>query len=220
MNAHLELLWNAAFKPSAAVDLARQHPSPYRLGWIYVGILTVGIFVCETLAKYVLRPAFQTPTEPSTPGLEWMDTVLGNTLMAAVCYGAMFVFQRWFWKKFIDANVPQQSIDACLVAGFAISAIIMLPEYLVTEALGSIGLILPLVGLLFFVAIGLAYYTFYFSHGLGLSKTKSFWINLLIAVLFLVFLIFALVAYNFLYAALTGTSVFFMFGLHEVNIDV
>jgi hypothetical protein len=220
MNSHLELLWSAAFKPSAAVDLAKQHPSPYRLGWIYVGILTATLFVCELIAKYVLRPVFNSPVEPATPGFEWIDSVLGNTLLSGVCYSLMYVFQRWFWRKFAGAGVSHEAVDASIVAGFAISTLILLPEYVLMEAMGTVGVFLPMLGLLFCIGVGVVYYTLYFSHGLKLSRTKSFWLNILLVVLFFLVLIFVFVIFTVIYAALTGTSFEAMFGPPEIDVDV
>jgi hypothetical protein len=220
MTPHLQLLWNAVFAPAAAVDLAKQHPSPYRLGWIYVGILTAAIFVCELIAKYVLKPIFQTLIEPARSGTDWADTILGNVLFSALCYSVMYVFQRWFWRKFADASGSRESIDACLVAGFAFSALILLPEYVLMEAIGSYGVFLPLAGLFLFVAIGVVYYTLYFSHGLGISKTKSFWLNVLVAIIYIVLLFVAAIAVSVFFAALTGTSMFFTFGPPEGNVSV
>jgi hypothetical protein len=217
VNTHFQLLWSSVFAPATAVDLARQHPSAYRLGWIYVGILLVWSFVCEVIVKYVVQPVTQTPVEPSLPGLEWMDTIAGLTVLSVLIYSFIYIFQRWYWPKFASSAISQQAVDAAIVAGFAVSTLILLPEYVLLEVLRSSGLMAETIGLVICVGIGVFFYTLYFSHGLGISIAKSFWLNVLFLVLVVIALIVVVVVLSLVSAMITGLPVDAIVGAPEVS---
>ncbi|MEQ1519327.1 MAG: hypothetical protein ABL931_22865 [Usitatibacteraceae bacterium] len=75
----MQLLWNSVFAPSAAVDLAKQHPNTTQLGWIYVAALIIAAFGCELIVRYAVRPLFGIIVEEQSDPFAWMDTVAGST---------------------------------------------------------------------------------------------------------------------------------------------
>lgn len=215
MNVHLQLLWKAAFAPTAAVDLARQHPSPYRLGWIYVGILSVWSFICDWFIITVVRPLTGIVVEPSAPGLAWLDSLTGLAVMAVVGYVFIYVVQRWYWRLFADESVDQSSIDAAIVAGSAFSVLLVLPQYFLLEVLQNSVVATLIFGFLVPFGVAVVFYAIYFSHALGMSHFKALWVNILASVLFLFAAIFFIIAALVIYASITGATFNTMFDVAE-----
>jgi hypothetical protein len=109
------------------------------------------------------------------------------------------------------------TVDAAIVAGFAVSTLILLPEYVLLEVLRSSGLMAETIGLVICVGIGVFFYTLYFSHGLGISIAKSFWLNVLFLVLVVIALIVVVVVLSLVSAMITGLPVDAIVGAPEVS---
>lgn len=215
MNTYLQLLRDSMLAPRAAVDLARQHPNPLKLGWIFVGILSACALISQIIVQYVLRPWLQISVADSSPATAWMDSVFGTTLLSFVSYIFVFVGQRWFWRINANTNVSQQAVDAAIIAGFAISIVIILPQDILIEVLQNSSSFAALAAILFPIAVGMAYATVYFSHGLGISLSRSLWLNVLFILLLIAVGIIALLVYFVAFAVFTGSSFDKMFAVSE-----
>ena len=213
MNTHLQLMRDSVLAPRSAVNLARQHPNPYQLGWIFVGILTAFALVSQLFAIHVLRPALQISVEAPSPAFAWMDSIIGFTLLSLLSYIVVLISQRWFWQKFAGSDVSQQAVDAPIIAGFAISAVITLPQDILIEVFQNSTTIVALGAVLFPIAIGVAYSTVYFSHGLGITLSRSFWLNVMFTLLLIAVGIIALLVYLVAFTVFTGSPIDAMFAV-------
>lgn len=204
MNTHLLLLWNSVFAPRAAVDLAKQHPNTTNLAWTYVAALIVATFLFDIAVLYFVRPFFGTTVEQSVDPFSWSDTLAGLTIVSILATVFLFVGQRWFWQKFAIQVTALAAIDAAIIAGFAVSLVLLFPTYVANEAtLNSSGAVL-MVSFTLFAASFLFFSTVYFSHALGLTLFKSFWLNLLFFLMFVIVFILLLIFGAFVSSALTG----------------
>jgi hypothetical protein len=215
VNTHLQLLWNSVFAPRAAVDLAKQHPDTYKLGWIYVAAMIAASFIAELIARYVVRPFVGAVVENTNDPMSWLDSIAGATTLSVIVSIMLFLGQRWFWRNFASASVSQSEIDAAIISTFALSIVLVLPQYIVSEftqnASGSVAAIELAIQFAIYTALA----TVYFSHGLGISIQKSFWLNCLV---FLLITVVAVTIFFFAFVAvsvLTGTSLDTLFAVEE-----
>ncbi len=188
MNTHLQLLWNSVFAPKAAVDLAKQHPNTYNLGWNYVAALIVATLLCDIVALYVVRPLFGTALEQPVDAFAWADSLVGMTTISVIASVFLFIGQRWFWQKFEPRAELLPAVDAAIISGFALSLVILLPTYVVNETILNAAGIMLFLYFVLLVGVFLYFSTVYFSHGLGMTMTRSFGLNMLFFMLTVIFL--------------------------------
>lgn len=215
MNTHLQLIWTSLFAPTAAVDLAKQHPNTYRLGWIYVAASIVAALICELIARYIVRPLFDIVVVEETDAWAWFDTILGLTIFSIIISVMLFVGQRWFWRKFAKSAGDLPSIDAAIISSFALSLLIILPQYVLTEfTQNSSGFVISAI-LLAQVAIYIGFSTVYFSHALNMSLVKSFGLNGLVFVLIMILGIILYLLFFIGISVINGTPLDVLFAGQE-----
>jgi hypothetical protein len=215
VNTHLQLLWYSVFAPTAAVDLAKQHPNTYSLGWLYVAATVVVGLACELLVRFVVRPVFGIVVAEQTDQWAWFDSVAGLTVFSIIASILLFLGQRWFWRLFDKRADAVTSIDAAIIAGFALSLVIVLPQYIVTEVTqNSSGPVIFAI-LMLQVAVYIGFSTLYFSHALNMSLTKSFGLNLLVLVLVVLLSIVIFFLFFVLMSVINGTPLDVLFATAE-----
>jgi hypothetical protein len=214
MNTYVQLIRDSIVAPRAAVDLAKQHPNPYQLGWQLVGLTIVWDIFCDIGMRHFLRPLLKSQKHPDvvTDGANvyWIDTTLGTAVFAALSYPIIFLLLRAFWRKMAEKDVSQQAVDSAVTTGFACTVALLLPQYLLMEVTENVGIPAIVLGWIVPVAVSIYLSTVYFSHSLAISMGRSFWLNVLsicmLITVSLVLLVFGLL----IYAALFGVeSVFF-----------
>lgn len=178
MTTYFQLIWQSIFAPRAAVDLARQHPNPLKLGFIYLLATCVIAFAIEYVRPSLVQP-LQLPDEADAQALSWLDMPLFAGLFSVVYYVLSFGFALWFWRRLAAPHVSTGTVQTVVAVSFASSLALLLPVDLLAELFTNSGLV-PLILILFvFAAITIFLSTIYFSHGLELSIAKSFWLNVL-----------------------------------------
>jgi hypothetical protein len=192
MNNHLKLISSSIFSPRVAVDLARQHSSPFRLGLTYLVVFVIVGFVLD----FVL-PLFFQPLEPKVHVIvdppfilddPWIDKPLDAFFNVLVFFGP-----RFFWRKMLVASTPKLSIDAVLATTFASNLALIVPDAIVSHLFENSSLAVNFTILIVTLTIFLALGTIYGSHAFELSIARSFCLNALL----LVILIFIAVAVGF-----------------------
>jgi hypothetical protein len=204
MNTHLQLIRDSIFAPRAAVDLARQHPNPYQLGWLFVGIAAVWAIICDLAMRNIVRPLITSGQELAAVKPAWFDTTIGSGAFAILSYVLTFVLLRGFWRRMSDHGVSQQSVDAAIVVAYACAVALLFPQYVLMALTENAGILPILIGWSLPIVIGMALYTVYFSYALSMSKVRSFWLNVLsVAMLITVSLVLVVVGFV-IYVVLFG----------------
>jgi hypothetical protein len=204
MNTYLQLIRDSIFAPRAAVDLARNHPNPYQLGWIFVGITAVWAVICDATMRNFVRPLITAGQELAAVKLAWYDTTFGSGALGVLSYVLTFILLRGFWRRMSDHGVSQQSVDAAIVVAYACAVALLFPQYALMALTENAGILPILIGWSLPIVIGMALYTVYFSYALNMSKVRSFWLNVLsVAMLITVSLVLVVVGFV-IYVVLFG----------------
>jgi hypothetical protein len=217
VNPHTQLIWQSLFAPTAAVDLAKQHPDTWRLGWIYVVASIIVSFVCELIARFVIRPAFNIVVAENTDAWAWFDTIPAAVVFSIIATVLLFLGQRLFWRAF-DANAAGlKAIDAGIIAGFALSIAITLPQYILTELTqNSTGFVLFTM-LAAQITVYIGFSTVYFSHAMNMSLGKSFALNWLVFILIIFASLLLCLLFFIVMSVFNGTSFDVLFGNSELT---
>jgi hypothetical protein len=216
VNNHLQLLWQSVFAPRAAVDLAKQHPDTYKLGWIYVAAMIAASLIAELIVREYVRPFLGIVVNVVDDPWAWLDTIVGTTALSIIVCVVLYVAQRWFWRRVVSASVTQHTIDAAIIASFALSIVLVLPQFIIGEFTQKSGGIVLVADIAAQIAIYIGFSTVYFSHAMQMSLGKSFVLNLYVFVLVFIISVFLYFLLLVLIAVLTGTSLAAIFAMEEL----
>ena len=108
-----------------------------------------------------MRPLFGIVVEEQSDPFAWMDTVAGLTSFSIISSVLLFVGQRWFWRMFDKRAEALPLIDAAIIAGFAFSVVLLLPQYVLSEVTQNAGWVVLLALMLPQIIIFVVYSTYY-----------------------------------------------------------
>jgi hypothetical protein len=188
MNTHVQLIRDSIIAPRAAVDLARQHPDTTRLARTYV----VATVVLSILFDLVWAKFFAAETEAGLDGSSIIDSRIFWAIAAAFSFVLSYVLMKWYWSRVAPPGTAQDAINAAIACSFAISLVLLIPQYVAIEIQDPTSawtFLLLYVGLLSF---SFAFTVLYFSHALKITIGHSFLSN--VSLLFLTILVTFVIA--------------------------
>ncbi len=184
MNPHLELVIKSVLAPRKAVDMALQHPNAFQLALLYLVAACVAGFLIP-----LLMPLLVSPLQAYDPAVSGEATILDRPLFegifTALISVIMFCFSRWFWRKAAESAVPSAAIDSAIAVSFASGLALLIPQETLFRLYENASTAASATITLVSMGVSIVLSTIYFCSALSISMVKSFWLNLVFTVLFL-----------------------------------
>jgi hypothetical protein len=202
---HLQLIWQSVAAPRAAADHAGQNPNTYKLGWTYVGLLTLATFALELLVRQNF-PQNYAPDPEAPASLLWFDNVWAATTMTAAIYAVSYLVLRWFWRRVADESIVQPAIDAAVAVSFACSLALLPLQYVLFEMNNEAAMSLQVLSWILPMIAGLVLTSFSFSQAFHMPWLIAFGYNAMFNAIVLVTVICIIIVSVVVIWLATGNS--------------